>query len=303
MFFSIVIPTYNRQPILEKCLTALETQTYTGQYEVVVVDDGSTDGTVEWLRDNPHLFPHLRLLQQDHQGPAAARNLGVQSSLGDTIIFIDSDLVVLNSFIHHHHQALQIAPPKTFTYGRVINTANFDSPTSEPYKVTDFSAAFFATGNVAIPRHWLLEAGLFDTGFSLYGWEDLELGVRLKTMGLTLIKVPEAVGYHWHPAFTLDQIPKLIDQEIQRGKMGVVFYTKHPTFNVRMMIQMTWFHRLLWGTLSLGGRLNERTMAPLLQWLIDQDRPQLALEAARIFLNWYNVLGVYQAYAEKQSNP
>jgi glycosyltransferase involved in cell wall biosynthesis len=298
MFFSIVIPTYNRQPILQKCLAALETQTYTGQYEVVVVDDGSTDGTVEWLSANPQLFPHLRLLIQDHKGPAAARNLGVQSAHGDTIIFIDSDLVVLNQFIHHHHRALQTAPKNAFTYGRVINTANFDDPTSEPYKVTDFSAAFFATGNVAISRHWLLEAGLFDTGFSLYGWEDLELGVRLKNMGLTLVKVPEAVGYHWHPAFTLDQIPKLIDQEIQRGKMGVVFYAKHPTFNVRMMIQMTWLHRLLWGTLSLGGRLNERTMAPLLQWLIDRKQPQLALEAARIFLNWYNVLGVYQAYAE-----
>lgn len=298
MFFSIVIPTYNRKPILTKCLTALETQTYKGSYEVVVVDDGSTDGTVEWLQTNADQFPHVRLLTQDHQGPAAARNLGVRSAQGDTIIFIDSDLVVLDQFIHHHHQALQTAPPKTFTYGRVINTANFESPTSEPYKVTDFSAAFFATGNVAIARHWLLEAGLFDTGFSLYGWEDLELGVRLKNMGLTLVKVPEAVGYHWHPAFTLDQIPKLIDQEIQRGKMGVVFYRKHPTFNVRMMIQMTLLHRILWGTLSLGGRLNERTMAPFLQWLIDRHQPQLALEAARIFLNWYNVQGVYQAHAE-----
>lgn len=298
MFFSIVIPTYNRKPILTKCLTALETQTYKGSYEVVVVDDGSTDGTVEWLQTNADQFPHVRLLTQDHQGPAAARNLGVRSAQGDTIIFIDSDLVVLDQFIHHHHQSLQTAPPKTFTYGRVINTANFESPTSEPYKVTDFSAAFFATGNVAIARHWLLEAGLFDTGFSLYGWEDLELGVRLKNMGLTLVKVPEAVGYHWHPAFTLDQIPKLIDQEIQRGKMGVVFYRKHPTFNVRMMIQMTLLHRILWGTLSLGGRLNERTMAPFLQWLIDRHQPQLALEAARIFLNWYNVQGVYQAHAE-----
>ncbi|NJM49299.1 MAG: glycosyltransferase family 2 protein, partial [Alkalinema sp. RU_4_3] len=83
----------------------------------------------------------------------------------------------------------------------------------------------------------------------------------------------------------------------------VVFYKKHPTFNVRMMIQMTWFHRLLWGTLSLGGRLNERTMAPLLQWLIDRNQPQLALEAARIFLNWYNVLGVYEAYSETHLKP
>jgi hypothetical protein len=63
-----------------------------------------------------------------------------------------------------------------------------------------------------------------------------------------------------------------------------------------MMIQMTWLHRLLWGILSLGGNLNERTMKSLLQWLIDRDKPQLALEIARIFLNWYNVRGVYAAY-------
>jgi hypothetical protein len=50
-----------------------------------------------------------------------------------------------------------------------------------------------------------------------------------------------------------------------------------------MMIQMTWLHRILWGLLSLGGSLNERTMAPLLQWLINQGKPQMALEIARIF--------------------
>lgn len=306
MFFSIVIPTYNRRPILEKCLGALEDQNpsdrYAG-YEVVVVDDGSTDGTVAWLRASD-AFPHVRLLEQDHAGPAAARNYGVQAAQGDTIIFIDSDLVVTPVFLQYHAEALAQAQRETggdrfFTYGAVINTANFDQPTAEPYKITDFSAAFFATGNVAIARHWLFEAGLFDTGFQLYGWEDLELGVRLKNLGLKLIKCPQAVGYHWHPAFSLDQIPRLIDQEIQRGRMGVLFYQKHPTWEVKMMIQMTWIHRGLWGLLSLGGRLNERTLAPLLQWLIDRGKPGLALEVARVFLNWYNVQGVYGAYREQ----
>jgi hypothetical protein len=170
-----------------------------------------------------------------------------------------------------------------------------------PYKITDFSAAYFATGNVAIRKKWLEQAGLFDTRFQLYGWEDLELGVRLKELGLKLVKCPAAVGYHWHPPFTLEQIPKLIDQEIQRGRMGVLFYEKHPTWEVRLMIQMTWLHRVLWGLLSLGGTLNERTLAPLLQWLINRKKPQLALEIARIFLNWYNVQGVYAAYRESQS--
>ncbi|MBW4583555.1 MAG: glycosyltransferase family 2 protein [Tildeniella nuda ZEHNDER 1965/U140] len=341
MFFSVVIPTYNRKPILEKCLKALEQQQFDAGaiagYEVVVVDDGSTDGTVDWLQANASTFPHVCLFQQDHQGPAAARNLGVEKASGDTIIFIDSDLVVTEVFLQAHAEGLQsgqpsavsrqpskqtqspssaspaspAAPPACptphtphptplFTYGRVINTANFDDPTAEPYKITDFSAAYFATGNVAIARIWLEKAGLFDTCFQLYGWEDLELGVRLKELGLTLIKCPDAVGYHWHPPFALDQLPNLIDKEIERGKMGVLFYQKHPTWNVRMMIQMTWLHRVLWGVLSLGGRLNERTMAPFLQWLIDQGKPQLALEVARIFLNWYNVQGVYEAYADMQ---
>ncbi|UZQ55525.1 glycosyltransferase [Trichothermofontia sichuanensis B231] len=310
MFFSVVIPTYNRLPILEKCLRALAQQRWepmvgiTG-YEVVVVDDGSTDGTIAWLTTHQDELPQVRWLEQAHLGPAAARNLGVQAAKGEWIIFIDSDLVVTDTFLQAHAQRLRQeqarlglqSPEKLpcFTYGRVINTCNFEHPTAEPYKVTDFSAAYFATGNVAIARHWLETAGLFDTQFQLYGWEDLELGVRLKKLGLRLLKCPEAVGYHWHPPFALSQIPSLIDKEMQRGRMGVLFYQKHPTWEVRMMIQMTWLHRLLWGILSLGGCLNEKTMAPLLQWLIDRNQPQLALEIARIFLNWYNVQGVYAA--------
>jgi glycosyltransferase involved in cell wall biosynthesis len=309
MYISVVIPTYNRLPILQKCLEALETQVLidgkiTG-YEIVLVDDGSSDRTLVWLGENQANLPHVKVIEQDHQGAAAARNLGVVNAVGDTIIFIDSDLVVTETFLQCHADALikgqqDLKSDRLFTYGAVINTNNFAAPTSEPYKITDFSAAYFATGNVAISRQWLEEAGLFDTGFQLYGWEDLELGVRLKKLDLKLIKCPEAVGYHWHPAFSLEQIPKMIEQEIQRGKMGVVFYDKHPTFDVKMMIQMTVLHRLLWGILSIGGTLNERTLQPILSWLINQGKPQLAEQVARIFLNWYNVQGVYAAYHESR---
>ena len=308
MYISIVIPTYNRLPILQKSIAALEKQILTDDrisgYEIIIVDDGSTDQTLAWLIDNQANLPHVKLLEQEHQGAAAARNLGVENAVGDTIVFIDSDLVVTESFLQAHGDALvkaeqDLQSDRLFTYGAVINTNNFDDPTSEPYKITDFSAAYFATGNVAIARKWLLAAGLFDTGFQLYGWEDLELGVRLKKLDLKLVKCPQAVGYHWHPPFNLKQIPQMIDQEIQRGKMGVVFYEKHPTFDVKMMIQMTVLHRILWGILSLGGRLNERTLSPLLQWLIDRRKPQVAEQVARIFLNWYNVQGVYAAYSKQ----
>jgi glycosyltransferase involved in cell wall biosynthesis len=278
--WSVIIPTYNRLPILQKCLMAMEQQNFDLDYEILVIDDGSTDDTIAWINaqlKSNHLS-YVRLLQQNHQGAAAARNLGIERALGEIVVFIDSDLV------------------EAFTYGLVINTANFEEPTITKFKLTDISNAFFATGNVAIARHWLIEAGMFDLQFKQYGWEDLELGVRLKNLGLKLIKCPKAIGYHWHPAFNLAQLPHLIDQEQQRGRMGVIFYKKHPTWEVKMMIQMTWIHRLLWGTLSLGGFINERSLQPLLSWLINQGKPQLALEIARIFLNWYNVQSVYAAY-------
>ncbi|WP_026100767.1 glycosyltransferase family 2 protein [Synechococcus sp. PCC 7336] len=313
MFFSVVIPTYNRLPILRKCLQAIAQQkpgSYEN-YEAIVVDDGSTDGTVEWLEQAG--LERVKWFVQDHRGPAAARNLGVSRSQGDTIVFIDSDLVVVDDFLAAHAKALEernrtsrdpSGLSRSFTYGRVINTSNFDDPRSEPVKPTDFSAAFFATGNVAIARHWLdavteSEDGPFDTRFQLYGWEDLELGVRLKKIGLKLVKCPAAAGYHWNPAFSLDRIPYLIDREWQRGRMGVLFYEKHPTWEVRMMIQMTPLHRILWGLLSLGGWLNERRIRPALEWLVKRGQPGLALELCRIcFLNWYNMQGVYEAYRE-----
>lgn len=314
MFFSVVIPTYNRLPILEKCIRAIAHQTWNSDlgiegYEVIIVDDGSTDNTIEWLEAHRDEFPCVRWLQQEHLGPAAARNLGLQVAQGDWIIFIDSDLVVTDTFLEAHVKRLiqekqrlgieEMTEVPAFSYGRVINTCNFEEPTSEPYKVIDFSAAYFATGNVAIARHWLEKAGLFDTQFQLYGWEDLELGVRLKKLGLRLLKCPEAVGYHWHPPFSLSQVPTLIQKEIERGRMGVLFYKKHPVWEVKLMIQMTPFHYFFWAILSLGGILNEKTLAPLLQWLINIGRPQDALEVARIFLNWYNVRAVYSAYQEQ----
>ena len=110
MFFSIVIPTYNRLPILQKCVRALEIQTFDPQivtdYEIVVVDDGSTDGTIAWLNHNTTELAHVKVYEQAHQGASAARNLGVERAVGDTIIFIDSDLVVTATFLQSHAEAL-----------------------------------------------------------------------------------------------------------------------------------------------------------------------------------------------------
>ena len=302
MFVSVVIPTYNRRPILEKCLDALERQRFEGgldQYEVVVVDDGSTDGTPAWLREQVVRFPHVRLVEQQHGGPAEGRNRGVDHAKGDVIVFIDSDLVVTESFLACHAKALQQSWEQRgnrlcFTYGAVVNTANFADPTSERHKLRDLSWAYFATGNVAIDRGVLERSGLFDCSFRLYGWEDLELGERLRRMGVALIKCPEAVGYHWHPALTLDQIPNLIRVEGERARMGLVFFRKHPTRRVRFIIQFTWLHRLLWEVLTLGGLVNQHSLRPLLRWLIHNGYSGMAMEVLRLPLNRIGVRTLFQ---------
>ena len=303
MFVSVVIPTYNRRPILEKCLLALEQQQTSGtpveRYEVVVVDDGSTDGTPTWLRQNTDRFAHVRLIEQVHGGPAEGRNRGVEHARGDVIVFIDSDLVVTPVFLAKHAEALQQSWSRTgdrlcFTYGAVINTANFEEPTNERHKLRDLSWAYFATGNVAIDRSVLQRSGLFDTGFRLYGWEDLELGERLRRMKVRLIKCPEAVGYHWHPALSLDQIPRLIEVEGERARMGLLFYRKHPTRRVRFIIQFTWLHRILWELLTLGGLINEQTLRPLLRWLIRRGFSGTAMELLRLPLNRIGVHAMFR---------
>ena len=112
MFLSVVIPTYNRLPILRQCLEALERQRIEAPvsgYEVVLVDDGSTDDTVSWLDAHATAFPHVRLFRQQHGGPAEGRNRGVEQARGDVIVFIDSDLVVTDTFLVCHARSLQAA--------------------------------------------------------------------------------------------------------------------------------------------------------------------------------------------------
>jgi hypothetical protein len=140
----------------------------------------------------------------------------------------------------------------------------------------------------------LERSGLFDTRFRLYGWEDLELGERLRRMGVVLVRCPEAVGYHWHPPLSLEQVPRLIAVEGERAKMGLVFYRKHPTRRVRFIIQFTVLHRLLWELLTLGGLLNERSLRPLLAWLIRRGQPGLAMELLRLPLNRIGVRALYR---------
>ncbi len=85
---SIIIPSYNAAATIRECLEALEHQTANrSSYEVILVDDGSTDSTVEMAGE----FSTVRIIRQENQGPAIARNNGAEEAGGDVVLFTDSD--------------------------------------------------------------------------------------------------------------------------------------------------------------------------------------------------------------------
>lgn len=262
---SVVIPTFNRKVILGKALAALADQTISAdRYEVVLIDDGSTDGTdamVESL-DVPYTLIYRR---QERSGPAAARNHGVRVANGDLIVFIDSDIVVTPDFLSAHLESH--TDEHVIGHGPVIHTDNLDDPTSATMKITDISRAFFATGNVSVRKNHLVEAGLFDEDFVEYGWEDLEFGIRLRERNLRAVKVPEAKGYHYKKRLELADVPGWCQRERERGHTAVIFHEKFPTFRVRMMTLITPIAFGLDRLLTLGNwpkwRVTERFLASL----------------------------------------
>lgn len=232
---SIVIPTYNNQEIIAHCLQALINQTADpSTYEIVVVDDGSTDNTPGIIDETSAAAPCLlRYLRQENSGRSKARNAGILAARGDILILLDSDMIVRREFVSAHLAVHQ--RPGYIGHGPVVNTEEISDPNLKQAKVFDPSRAFFATGNVSIEREKIIEAGLFDEDFIEYGWEDLELGERLRKLGLKKVRVPTAWSYHIQPPLTYKSIPEILQKERERGHTAVLFYRKNPSFSVRMM--------------------------------------------------------------------
>ena len=90
---SIIVPVYNVENYLEECLESIKNQTYT-DIEVILVNDGSTDGSKEICKRYCELDSRFRLINQENQGQSVARNRGVAESTGEFIVFIDSDDIV-----------------------------------------------------------------------------------------------------------------------------------------------------------------------------------------------------------------
>lgn len=93
---SIIISTYNEESDIEKCLESLSQQTYK-EMEIIVVDDGSRDNTVQKLQNSK--TPKLQILKQNHKGAGAARNTGAREAKGDILVFVDADMTFGKDFI------------------------------------------------------------------------------------------------------------------------------------------------------------------------------------------------------------
>jgi glycosyltransferase involved in cell wall biosynthesis len=206
---SVVVPTYNRIERLRRVLRALGDQDLeAASYEVIVVSDGSTDGTDEMLRAGTAPIPIVGITQQN-QGPAAARNAGIERARGDVVVFIDDDVVPTRSLLRKHlesHRRLGdrwvvIGPMADPPDHRMVSWVAWEQEMlAKQYAAMDrgeytATARQFYTGNASIRRSHLVAVGGFDTSFRRA--EDVELAYRLDDQGLMFHYEREAIGLHY----------------------------------------------------------------------------------------------------------
>jgi GT2 family glycosyltransferase len=209
MDISVIIPTYNRLKQLKRVLGGFGNQTYPrDKFEVLVVSDGSNDGTDAYLRVADFPF-HLRAFFQPNQGAAAARNLGVSNAAGEIVLFIDDDVFPLPELIeehlHYHTRygecAVVIGPMLAPPGNNLSPWVRWEADQlAEQYR--DMAkgrwaptARQFYTGNSSIARYHLLQSGGFDPSFKRA--EDVELAYRLAAKGLKFFFNPRAAGHHY----------------------------------------------------------------------------------------------------------
>jgi GT2 family glycosyltransferase len=205
---SVVIPTYNRCASLHRLLDALARQTLPpDRFEVIVVDDGSSDGTRELLRTLKTRYA-LVSIEQPNQGPGAARNRGVRAASGDLILFLDDDVVPMDELLDRHTQ-LHASQPNAVIIGPMVPPSEWPRPAWIRWEeeMLDFqyramvagdfecTPRQFYTANASLDRANFLEAGGFDSVFKRA--EDVELAYRMRDRGARFMFAAEAIVYHY----------------------------------------------------------------------------------------------------------
>ncbi len=225
---SVVIPAYNAEQTLGPCLGSLARQSYASEhYEVIVVDDGSTDQTAGIARRFP-----VRYFFQDNQGPATARNKGGELARGEILLFTDSDCVPHRDWVKEMVAAFddpEVMAVKgayrTEQKGIVARFAQleFEERFTMLEKVT--SIDMVDTYSAGYRREVFIRLGGFDTRFPVANNEDVELSYRMAAQNYRMVFNPGAIVYHLgHP----DTVGRYARLKFSRGYWRMVVYKQFP---------------------------------------------------------------------------
>lgn len=217
---SIVIPTHNKCRSLMRTLASLERIRPAGtEFEVIVVDDASDDGTGLRLGSYRPSFPFKLILNDRNHGPAWARNRGAIQACGEILLFLDDDMEcsadLLEAHMGHHRSRHDVAVVGRVLYHPEIRrsalTRYFDaqhmrhaSPLCPPARLS--------TNNLSLPRSLFERVGRFDETFTCVGLEDVELGLRLGRVPKCSVRYePRAWAWHYHEQSLRDYMQKAED--------------------------------------------------------------------------------------------
>ena len=211
MRFSVVIPTYRRRERVLRHVAALAEQTFE-DFEVVVVDDGSGDGTADALRALETPFP-LAVVEQENQGAAQARNVGARAAAGELLLFLDDDMeadpALLAEHERSHREGADLvvgdmplhpdSPPGLLSWGVGVWAQTRRERLTESGAEPGLDDLL--TGQMSISREAFERLGGFDTSFTregLFGGEDIDFSYRVVKAGLRAAFNPAAISYQYY---------------------------------------------------------------------------------------------------------
>jgi glycosyltransferase involved in cell wall biosynthesis len=291
---SIILPTRNRSLMLAASLPRLLDQDVgPSRYEVIVVDDGSTDMTAATVAHAG--ARHLVSLSQPHGGCAKARNAGIAVARGRVLVFVDDDVFVGRGFVRAHLSAHDAAAAVPAVVTGPIVTVDAVPASLRPLRRGEgYHRHPLPTCNGSVPATVVRELGGFDERFVLYAWEDEELARRLRRRGVRRRFVSAATAFHVKTPEQSMNLGYRLALEEQRGAMGALLSTTHPALDVAILTKtwppLVWLDRALNALLGLDARLSEvrrtrdqRTppLSPVWRWLLLQHAEIAAAARAR----------------------
>ncbi len=234
MKITVVIPTYNKKDILLETLAAFTKQTY-NDFEIIIIDDGSNDGTKEAIKGLRLPFA-IRYFFQKNKGPATARNLGIKKAKGQIIVLVDDDIIPTKNFLDEHVKFHKRGDEKLVVLGYSKWDPRIKMTPFRKY-ITKYHLAFknitdrnnvdwcyLYSGNVSARKGFFIKGDLFDESFPHAAYEDTELGYKLHKLGMKMIFNKNAIGYHYHP-IDFKSYQKTM---FCRGRSAVVLAKKVP---------------------------------------------------------------------------